>query len=145
MTYVAVVGGTVATAEALDQAEAVGRLLAERGAILVTGGRGGVAAAACRGASEAGGVALGILPGRRRDEANPWVTVAVPTGLGDTRNALVVMDADAVVAFPGEWGTLSEIAHALISGRRVIGLGTWALDGVVPAADPTQAVDLALA
>jgi uncharacterized protein (TIGR00725 family) len=142
--YVAVVGGTVVDDETRQRAEAVGRLLAERGVTLVTGGRGGVAEAACRGAAEAGGVTVGVLPGRERAEANPWVGVAVPTGLGETRNALVVMDADAVIAFPGAFGTLSEVAHALLGDSRVIGLGTWDLDGVVRAADPQEAVALAL-
>src|SRR3954451_23302422 len=94
--YVAVIGGTEVTDAIAADAEAVGRLLAEAGAIVVTGGRDGVAAAACKGALEAGGMTVGILPGRSRDEANPWVRVAVPTGLGEMRNALVVMDADAV-------------------------------------------------
>jgi uncharacterized protein (TIGR00725 family) len=142
--YVAVVGGYEAEAGALESARTVGRLLAERGALLVTGGRQGVAAAASQGASEVGGVTVGILPGRDRSEANPWVTVAVPTGLGETRNALVVMDADAVIAFPGRYGTLSEVAFALLAGTRVIGLGTWSIDGVVPADSPEAAVALAL-
>ena len=96
--------------------------------MVVTGGRQGVAAAVCRGAVEAGGLTVGILPGRDRAEANPWVTVAVPTGLGETRNALVVMGADAVIAFPGVYGTLSEVAFALLAGTPVVGLGTWTLD-----------------
>ncbi|MEY2447582.1 MAG: hypothetical protein QOH79_1058 [Acidimicrobiaceae bacterium] len=128
-------------------AEAVGRLLAEAGVIVVTGGREGVAAAASRGAMEAGGLTVGILPGRDRDEANPWVRVAVPTGLGEMRNALVVMDADAVIAFPGAYGTLTEIAFALLADTRVVGLGTWALgDGVsiLSAETPADVVRLAL-
>lgn len=142
--YVAVVGGTDASPADLERAEAVGRLLAEAGAILVTGGREGVATAASRGATEAGGIAVGILPGRTRAEANPWVTVAVPTGLGETRNALVVMDADAVVAFPGAYGTLSEVAHGLLGERTVVSLGGWAIPGVIEASDPVEAVRLAL-
>lgn len=144
MRYVAVIGGTLADPADLARAEEVGRRLAEAGATLVTGGRSGIAEAASKGAHEAGGVAVGVLPGRTRDEANPWVTVAVPTGLGETRNALVVMGADAVIAFPGAHGTLSEMAHALLAGTTVIGLGAQPVDGVIPVADPEEAVRLAL-
>jgi hypothetical protein len=143
---VAVVGGYDVDAGTLRQAEEVGRLLAERGAVLITGGRRGVAEAASRGASQAGGLTVGILPGRHRSDANPWVQVAVPTGLGDTRNALVVMGADAVIAFPGQFGTLSEIAFALLARTPVIVLGDgWDVAGTVPARTATDAVDLALA
>jgi uncharacterized protein (TIGR00725 family) len=142
---VAVVGGYDATPAVVAAAEEVGRLLAQRGCLVVTGGRRGVAEAASRGAVLAGGTTLGILPGTRRAEANPYVTVAVPTGLGETRNALVVMDADAVIALPGAYGTLSEVAHALLSGIRVVVLGDgWAIGGTLPAASPAEAVDLAL-
>jgi uncharacterized protein (TIGR00725 family) len=145
--HVAVIGGTQVSAQVEIDAEAVGRLLAEAGAVVVTGGREGVAAAACRGAVEAGGVTVGILPGRRRDEANPWVKVAIPTGLGDLRNALVVMDADAVIAFPGAYGTLIELAFSLLADTRVVGLGEWALgDGIsiLSADTPDDVVRLAL-
>ena len=145
--YVAVIGGTEVSPAVEADAEAVGRLLAEAGAIVVTGGREGVAAAACRGAMEAGGLTVGILPGRRRDEANPWVQVAVPTGIGEMRNALVVMDADAVIAFPGAYGTLTEIAFSLLAHTKVVGLGTWALgDGVsiLAGETPEEVVRLAL-
>lgn len=145
--YVAVVGGYDASPDVLAAAEEVGRLLAEAGAIVVTGGREGVAAAASRGAAGAGGLTLGILPGHRRAEANEWVRVAVPTGMGETRNALVVMDADAVIAFPGRFGTLTEVAFALHAGTIVVGLGTWDLGPdapILPAVDPADAVQLAL-
>src|SRR5438067_2302924 len=145
--YVAVIGGTEVSGAVEGDAEAVGRLLAEAGAIVVTGGRDGVAAAACRGAMEAGGLTVGILPGRSRDEANPWVQVAVPTGLGEMRNALVVMDADAVIALPGSYGTLIELAFSLLGNTKVIGLGPWALgEGItiLSADTPTDVVRLAL-
>jgi uncharacterized protein (TIGR00725 family) len=149
--HVAVVGGYDAGATDLADAEEVGRLLAQRGAVVVTGGRRGIAEAASRGAVLAGGTTVGVLPGRSRDEANPYVTVAVPTGLGETRNALVVMGADAVIAFPGRYGTLSEVAHALLAGTPVIGLRTWELaaggtpdQGVVAATGPHDAVERAL-
>ncbi|MGH9213841.1 MAG: TIGR00725 family protein [Acidimicrobiales bacterium] len=143
--YVAVVGGYEADEAVLRMAEEVGRLLAQRGCVLVTGGRRGVAEAASRGAVLAGGTAVGILPGTRRDEANPYVTVAVPTGLGETRNALVVMGADVVIALPGAYGTLSEVAHALQAGTSVVGLGDgWSISGVIPTTTPLEAVDTAL-
>ena len=97
---------------------------------MVTGGLGGVMAAACRGAVGAGGVTVGILPGAERRAANEWVTVAIPTGLGELRNGLVVRAADAVVAVGGAYGTLSEVALALKTGVPVIGLHTWAIDGI---------------
>ena len=138
--YVAVVGPHDSDAAAEAQAEAVGRLLAERETVLVCGGLGGVMAAACRGAQTAGGTTLGILPGADRDEANAWVQIAVATGMGEARNALVVRTADAVVAVAGGYGTLSEIALALRLGRPVVSLGSWDIDGVQRAADPADAV-----
>jgi uncharacterized protein (TIGR00725 family) len=143
--YVAVVGGGDAPAGVVAQAEEVGRGLAAAGAVVVCGGLGGVMAGACRGAKAAGGTTLGILPGTERGQANPWVDVAVPTGMGEARNALVVRSADALVALAGEYGTLSEIALALRLGRPVIGLASWDIDGVSPAADPAEAVAQALA
>jgi uncharacterized protein (TIGR00725 family) len=126
-------------------AEAVGRGLAEAGDVtVVTGGLGGVMAAASRGAQRAGGVTVGLLPGTDRADANPWVDVAVPTGLGEARNALVVRSADVVVAIGGAYGTLSEIALALKTGTPVIGLRTWAIDGVIEVASPDDAVAVAL-
>lgn len=111
-------------------AEEVGRLLAEAGAIVVTGGCGGVMEAASKGAREAGAMTLGILPGADRGQANDWVAVAVPTGMGEARNALVVRAADAVVAVGGAWGTLSEIALARKTGTPVVGIESWDLEGV---------------
>jgi uncharacterized protein (TIGR00725 family) len=143
--YVAVVGagGGVAT-EVLAVAEAVGAELARRGAVVVCGGLGGIMEAACRGARAADGVTLGILPGDERAAANPWVSVAVATGLGELRNGLVVRCADAVIAIAGGYGTLSEIALALKAGMRVVGLRSWEIDGVQPADDAAAAVELAL-
>ncbi|MDP9070761.1 MAG: TIGR00725 family protein [Actinomycetota bacterium] len=143
--HVAVVGAGEAVGAVLAQAEAVGAGLAAGGAVVVCGGLGGVMAAACRGAKAAGGTTLGILPGTERSEANPWVDIAVPTGMGEARNALVVRSADAVVAVAGEYGTLSEIALALKLGRPVIGLASWDIDGVQRAADAGDAVARALA
>jgi uncharacterized protein (TIGR00725 family) len=140
----AVVGPGRADAAEMEVAEAVGRALAARGAVLVCGGLGGVMEAACRGAAEAGGATVGILPGLDRAAANPHVGVAVPTGLGEARNALVVRAADAVIAIAGEWGTLSEIALAMKTGKPVVGLGTWELDGIARANGAEDAVERAL-
>jgi hypothetical protein len=101
--------------------------------------------AACRGAKEAGGTTLGILPGSDRSAANPYVDFALPTGLGEARNALVVRAADVVIAVGGGYGTLSEIALALRSGKPVIGLGSWDIEGVSAVDGPEAAVAAALA
>ena len=138
--YVAVVGAGVASRQEADAAEQVGRGLAERGAIVVCGGLGGVMEAACRGARSAGGTTVGILPGTRRDDANPYVDIAIPTGLGEMRNGLVVRAADALIAVGGEFGTLSEIALALKAGKRVVGLDSWDIEGVVAVGDVEAAV-----
>jgi uncharacterized protein (TIGR00725 family) len=142
--YVAVVGAGRATDEQELLAEEVGRRLGQAGAVLVCGGRGGVMEAACRGAKAGGGTTVGILPGSDRAEANEFVDVAVATGLGEARNALVVRAADVVIAVAGEYGTLSEIALALKTGTPVVGLDTWDIDGIVTASGPAEAVGLAL-
>jgi uncharacterized protein (TIGR00725 family) len=116
----------------------------ERGAVLVCGGLGGVMEAACRGAKEGGGTTLGILPGSDRSAANPYVDVALATGLGEGRNLLIVRAADVLIAVGGGHGTLSEIALALRAGKRVIGLDTWEIEGVASAASPEAAVAAAL-
>jgi len=134
------VGAGEADAEQRTAAAHTGRLLAEAGAIVVTGGLGGVMEAASEGAREADGTTVGLLPGADRREANPWLTVAIPTGMGEARNALVVRAADAVVAIGGEWGTLSEIAFARKTGKPVVGLGTWDLEGVDRFETPAEAV-----
>jgi uncharacterized protein (TIGR00725 family) len=100
---------------------------------------------ACRGAKQAGGLTVGILPGADRSAANPFVDVVLPTGLGEARNALVVRAADVLIAVGGGYGTLSEIALALKAGKRVIGLATWEIEGVVAAEGPAAAVAAALA
>jgi hypothetical protein len=147
--YVAVIGAGEATAEEAAAAREVGRLLAEAGAVVVCGGLGGVMDAAAAGCEEARGTSVGILPGDRRSGASPHLTVAVPTGLGEARNALVVRAADAVIAIGGGFGTLSEIGLALKTGTPVVGLGTWTLGGpddpLRRASTPAEAVATALA
>jgi len=151
VVYIAVCGSGLANHDELAWAEEVGRLIGESGAVLVCGGLGGVMDAAARGCQAGGGRSIGILPGERRDAASPHLTLSIPTGMGEARNALVVRAADAVIAVGGEFGTLSEIALALKVGTPVIGLGTWELvkDGVpvnpiVRAATPAEAVRAAL-
>jgi len=122
----------------------VGRELGSRGVVLVCGGLGGVMEAACRGAKGAGGMTVGILPGSDRSDANQFVEVAIPTGLGEARNALVVRAADAVVAIGGGYGTLSEIALAVKGSKRVVGINTWDIEGVEPAGSPAAAVETVL-
>jgi uncharacterized protein (TIGR00725 family) len=141
---VAVVGASEASAEQFAAAEEVGRLLGERGAVVVCGGRGGVMEGACKGARAGGGTTLGILPGLDRAEANPYVDVAVPTGLGEARNALVVRAADTLIAVGGGYGTLSEVALALKAGKPVVGLESFDLDGVIAVGSPGEAVAAAL-
>ncbi len=109
---VAVIGTARASESEYAVARALGAALAEAGAVVVCGGHGGVMEAVARGAREAGGLTVGILPGTEADHANRWIQVPLPTGLGDARNALVVRGAEAVIAVGGEWGTLSEIALA---------------------------------
>jgi uncharacterized protein (TIGR00725 family) len=150
-TYVAVCGAGVASDREKAEAEEVGRLLAEAGAIVVCGGGGGVMNAAARGARGAGGVSVGILPDDDRSDAGEHLTVALPTGMGETRNALVARSGHVLIAIGGEFGTLSEIAFALKIGRPVVGLGTWELakdgdlsDAIVRVDSPEEAVRKAL-
>jgi uncharacterized protein (TIGR00725 family) len=153
VAYVAVVGSGADHPATDAAAEIVGRGLGRAGAVLVCGGLGGVMAAACRGARAEGGRTVGLLPGLRREDANEWVDVAIATGLGEARNALIVRAADVVIAIGGEHGTLSEIAMALKTGVPVVGLETWQLtrpngepdDGIAPALTAEDAVALALA
>ncbi|PZS26571.1 MAG: TIGR00725 family protein [Pseudonocardiales bacterium] len=145
---VAVLGpGAEATPEICALAGDVGRLLAERGAVVLTGGLGGVMAAAAEGATSAGGAAVGLLPGTDRAAGNEYSTISIPTGLGEMRNALLIECADGIVSVGGSWGTLSEIALARRADVPVVSLAGWsvlAADGcplpLVTAASPDAAV-----
>lgn len=130
--YVSVIGGGSGTCseEDLIHAEKLGVAIADMGAVLICGGKGGVMEAACRGAYSAGGTTIGILPSDSRDEGNPYLTHSIVTALGHVRNSLVVLNGDIVVAIDGGCGTLSEIALALQYGKRIIGLDTWDIPGV---------------
>jgi uncharacterized protein (TIGR00725 family) len=136
--------GEKVSADTLSLAEAVGRQIALRGATLVCGGLGGVMEAAARGAKSAGGHTIGILPGYDRTRTNPFIEFAIPTGMGEARNVIVVACSQAVVALSGEAGTLSEVALALKLGRPVVALSAWGdLGGVLQTDSPADAVAMA--
>lgn len=124
---ISVIGGQEADERASRMAFEVGREIGARGHVLICGGRTGVMREACRGAKESGGLTVGILPGDDLGDVNEFVDIPLPTGIGYTRNVLVARAGEAVIAIDGQLGTLSEIAFALISGRPVVGLGTWEL------------------
>jgi uncharacterized protein (TIGR00725 family) len=136
--YIGVAGASRPEPSLLAQSELLGRRLAEAGAVVLCGGGPGVMEAVCNGARSAGGVTVGLLPGLDRREGNPHLSIALPTGLGQGRNLLLVRSSDAVVAVGGGFGTLSEIALALRTGVPVVGLATWSLrlDDQVVAAFP---------
>jgi len=141
---IGVIGGSRPRPESIELAREVGELIARNGAVLVCGGLGGVMEGAARGAKKAGGLTIGILPGNEPTDANSQIDIPIATGMGFSRNSLVAMNADALIAVDGEFGTLSEIAFGCIYGKEVIGLGTWEVKGVVPAGAPEEAVRLAL-
>jgi hypothetical protein len=122
---IAVLGGRVCDKRTYQIAYNVGKGIAEQGAVLLCGGRTGVMEAACKGAAEAGGLTIGILPGNDKSDANPWVQVALPTGIGLARNAIITRACDAAIAIGGKYGTLSEIAYCLQMNKPVCGLNSW--------------------
>jgi uncharacterized protein (TIGR00725 family) len=138
---VSVIGGGTVADERAEIAEATGRLLAQRGHTVVCGGMGGVMEAACRGAKAADGRTIGILPTERRADANEYVDLAIATGLGHARNALVAMNGDAVIAIGGSGGTLSEIGFSFVFDRPVAGLDTHDVPGVERVETPEEAVE----
>ena len=150
---IGVIGGASADSQVRQQAYEVGRGIAQRGAILVCGGLGGVMEAACEGARAEGGLTVGILPTSETGAANPYVTVPVATGMGIARNAIIARTADVLIAVDGSYGTLSEIAMALNLGKTVVQLGSWRLPEAgevdpalyVSAEDPAEAVQKAMA
>ncbi|MBN2465971.1 TIGR00725 family protein [candidate division WOR-3 bacterium] len=141
--YIGVIGAGECDAELAELAEAVGRGIAEAGAVLVCGGMGGVMEAACHGAKAAGGTTIGILPGRDRNGANEYVDFAIATGINEARNLAIIRTADVLIAVGGSHGTLSEIGFALKAGKKVVGLRTWDIECIVPAATADEAVRLA--
>jgi hypothetical protein len=146
--YISVIGVGQPDAKVESLAYEVGRLIAERGAILVCGGLGGVMDSAAKGAREAGGLTVGILPGETRLGASKYLDVSIPTGMGQARNALVVLSGDGVIAIGAGYGTLSEIGFALKMGKPIVGLATWELSreaqpikDLIKCSTPEEAVD----
>lgn len=139
---VSVIGGSTVDDGTYEEARELGRILAERGHTVVCGGYGGVMEGVCRGAKEEGGTTVGVLSGDDPDAANDYVDVPVATNMGEARNALVVLNGERVVAVDGAYGTLSEIAHALVLGKTVVGLDTHDVEGVEEVETPRDAVEL---
>ncbi len=144
-TVIAIVGAGKCSRKLRDMAAAAGRYVAEQGGVVVCGGMSGVMEGAARGAREAGGVTIGILPGTDKSDANEFIDFALPTGFGEARNIMVVRAADAVIAFPGKYGTLSEMAFALKMKKPLVSVGAWKLgDDIVQIDDPVEAARVAL-
>ena len=141
---IGVIGGANPEEKWSQMAFEVGTHIAKNNAVLVCGGLGGVMEAAAKGAKQAGGHTIGILPGSSPHDANPYIDIAIATGLGYTRNSLVAMNADSLIAVDGQYGTLSEIAYGIIYGKNVIGIGTWIIKGVKMVSSAEEAVKLAL-
>lgn len=141
---IGVIGSSNPDDRAILMAFRVGQAIGEAGAILVCGGLGGVMEAAASGAKKAGGLTIGILPGQSAEDANPSIDLAIVTGLGYGRNSLVALNSDVLIAVAGKYGTLSEIAYGNIYGKKVIGLDTWEVKGVIKAKTPEEAVQMAL-
>jgi len=142
---IAVIGAGKCAKKLKDEAYAVGKAIAEQDAILVCGGLKGVMEAAAKGAKEAGGTTIGIVPGNDRKEANPYCDIVIPTGIGEARNVLVVQSADAVVSLHGKYGTISEMAFSLKLGKPLISLVKWdVLPEVITVSDPDGAVKKAV-
>lgn len=138
---IAVIGGSTCAKETYKTAKVTGELIAKEGWILVCGGGSGVMEAVCRGAKKAKGLTIGILPSYGGEEANDYLDIKIPTGLGFVRNTLVVRAADYIIAIDGKYGTLSEIGFALAEGKVVIGINTWDIEGVVKVESSQQAIE----
>jgi uncharacterized protein (TIGR00725 family) len=137
---VGIIGGSSPQIKHLEIAEELGKLIAQNGYILVNGGLKGVMEASAKGAKTQGGLVIGILPGKSAQDANPYTDIAIPTGLGYLRNAMVVLNSDVLVAIDGEYGTLSEIAYTQIYGKKVFGIETWNIRGVIAVDSPQAAI-----
>ncbi len=141
---IGVIGAARASEEEYRRAVKVGELIARAGAVLICGGLEGVMEAASLGARRAGGITVGIIPGYEKRDANPYVDIVIATGMGHARNAIVAASSDALIAIGGEMGTLSEIAFALKLGKKVVGLETWDIPGVIRVKTPEEAVKIAI-
>ncbi len=138
---ISVIGAGDADGKTLQTAEDVGKLIAKRKAILFCGGLGGVMEAAAKGAKSEGGITVGILPQSHREDANPYIDIPVATGFGEGRNVIIIRSADALIAVGGEYGTLSEIALGLKTGKPVIGINTWDIKGIIKADSAEDAIN----
>ena len=143
LKIIAVLGGRECDSETYQNAYKVGKEIASRGGILICGGRTGVMEAACKGAVEEGGLTIGILPGNDISNANPYVKIPVPTGIGIARNSIIVRTCSAAIAISGKYGTLSEIAYCFQVGKPVCSLGSWKIDGLKQVSTPEEAVEFA--
>jgi uncharacterized protein (TIGR00725 family) len=142
---IAVVGASKCSKKMRDIAADIGKYVAQHGGVIVCGGLGGVMEGAARGAREAGGVTIGILPSDDKAEANEFIDYVIPTGLGEVRNILVIRTADAVIALPGKYGTLTEISFALLHGKPLISVSSWKIgDEVKQMEDHMEAAKLAM-
>jgi len=138
---VAVIGGNYCSKEIAKIAYEVGKKIAQRKHILLCGGLGGVMEAACRGAKDGGGLTVGILPGKEKTEANPFVDIPIVTSMSYARNAIIVRTADVVIAVDGKYGTLSEIGLALGTGKKVVGINTWDIEGIISVGSIDEAME----
>jgi len=141
---IGVIGGATPDSKFRKTAHDVGRLIAEKGAILVCGGLSGVMEAAAQGAKKGGGLTIGILPGASLQDANHYIDIPIATGIGYSRNSLVAMNADVLIAIDGQFGTLTEIAYGNIYQKKVIGIGTWDIEGVIQVETAEEAIEVAL-
>jgi len=138
---VAVIGGNFCSQEIARIAYEVGRRIAQRNHILICGGLGGVMEAACRGAKDGGGLTIGVLPGKEKNEANRFVDIPIVTAMSHARNAIITRTADVLIAVDGKYGTLSEIGLALAEGKRVVGINTWDIEGVISVGSVDEAME----
>jgi len=136
---ISVIGGHETNPEIDQLAYKIGEIIAKNGAILICGGLEGVMESAAKGAKAAGGTTIGILPGKEKEDANPYIDIALPTSMGLARNSIVACAADIIIALPGSHGTASEISYGLIFGRPVIDLGNWNIKGMIKVRDISQA------
>ena len=136
---ISVIGGSSISSRVEDLAESVGAMIARLDCVLVCGGLGGAMEAAAKGAKKAGGLTVGILPGKDKRDANSYIDIALPTSIGYARNTIVSCSADIIIALPGSFGTNSEICYGLVYGRPVIDLGNWKIDGMIEVKNVAEA------
>ncbi len=138
---ISIIGGHDANKEVEQLAHEIGKFIAEMEAVLVCGGLGGVMESAARGAKEAGGLTIGLLPGKEKCDANPFIDIALPTSIGYSRNCIVACSADIIVALPGSHGTNTEICYGIVFKKLVIDLGEWNINGMIPTVGIADAKD----